>query len=229
MRKFRIILDVVMTCLFIVLMGYYITENSVHEILGTITFILFIIHNILNIKWYKSIFKGKHNFQRIFHIVINLLLFIAMLGMMISGIMISSDVFSFLNIKTTMFGRSLHMISTSWGFILMAIHVGLHITGMMNKLNAKMKNSIFQYVYYLILVLLIGFGIYSFISLKLWEEMFLLVDFKFFDYEQSMVLFYLKYIAILLAISLVIYIILSLIKKIKNKNKVKKKEEKQDE
>ena len=229
MRKFRIILDVVMTCLFIVLMGYYITENSVHEILGTITFILFIIHNILNIKWYKSIFKGKHNFQRIFNIVINLLLFIAMLGMMISGIMISSDVFSFLNIKTTMFGRSLHMISTSWGFILMAIHVGLHITGMMNKLNAKMKNSIFQYVYYLILVLLIGFGIYSFISLKLWEEMFLLVDFKFFDYEQSMVLFYLKYIAILLAISLVIYIILSLIKKIKNKNKVKKKEEKQDE
>ena len=217
MRKFRIILDVVMTCLFIVLMGYYITENSVHEILGTITFILFIIHNILNIKWYKSIFKGKHNFQRIFHIVINLLLFIAVLGMMISGIMISSDVFSFLNIKTTMFGRSLHMISTSWGFILMAIHVGLHITGMMNKLNAKMKNSIFQYVYYLILVLLIGFGIYSFISLKLWEEMFLLVDFKFFDYEQSMVLFYLKYIAILLAISLVIYIILSLIKKIKNK------------
>ena len=147
----------------------------------------------------------------------NLLLFVAMIGMMVSGIIISVDVFSFLNIKTSMFGRLLHMASTSWGFILMAIHVGLHITGMMNKLNAKMKNSIFQYVYYLILVLLIGFGIYSFISLKLWEEMFLLVDFKFFDYEQSMVLFYLKYIAILLAISLVIYIILSLIKKIKNK------------
>src|SRR5690625_2442564 len=103
MKNYNIILDIVMTCLFIVLMGYYITENSIHEILGTITFVLFIIHNILNIKWYKSIFKGKHNFQRIFHIVINLLLFIAMIGMMISGIMISSDVFDFLNIKTTMF------------------------------------------------------------------------------------------------------------------------------
>ena len=95
MRKFRIILDIVMICLFIVLMGYYITDNVVHEIIGTITFVLFILHNILNIKWYKSIFKGKHNFQRTFHIVINLLLFIAMLGMMISGIMISSDVFDF--------------------------------------------------------------------------------------------------------------------------------------
>lgn len=217
MKKFRIILDIIMTVLFIILMGYYITGNAVHEILGTITFVLFIIHNILNIKWYKSIFKGKHSFQRTFHIVINLLLFIAMIGMMISGIMISSDVFDFLNIKTTMFGRKLHMISTSWGYVLMSIHIGLHITGVMNKLNTKMKNNTFQYVYYFVLLLLIGFGIYSFISFRLLEEMFLLVDFKFFDYEQSTILFYLKYIAILIAISLVIYIILKLIKIIKNK------------
>ena len=33
-KKFRIILDIVMTCLFIVLMGYYATDNAVHEILG---------------------------------------------------------------------------------------------------------------------------------------------------------------------------------------------------
>ena len=57
MKKFRIILDIIMTVLYIILMGYCITGNAVHEILGTITFVLFIIHNILNIKWYKSIFK----------------------------------------------------------------------------------------------------------------------------------------------------------------------------
>lgn len=221
MKKFRMILDIVMTLLFIILMGYYVTDNTVHEVLGTITFVLFIIHHILNIKWYKSIFKGKHNFQRTFHIIINLLLFIAMLGMMISGIMISSDVFDFLNIKTTMFGRNLHMISTAWGFVLMAIHVGLHITGLMNKLNAKMKNSTFEYVYYFAIVLLIGFGIYSFISLRLWEEMFLLTHFKFFDYEQSTILFYLKYVVILMAIALGIYLILNIIKKLSNKNKIK--------
>ena len=218
MKKFRIILDIVMTCLFIVLMGYYVTDNTVHEVLGTITFLLFIIHNILNIKWYKNIFKGKHNFQRIFHIIINLLLFIAMIGMMISGIMISSDVFDFLNIKTTMIGRNLHMISTAWGFILIAIHVGFHITGIMNKLNTKMKNSTLEYVYYFIIVLLIGFGIYSFISLRLWEEMFLLTHFKFFDYEQSTIMFYLKYVGLLIAIALVIYFILNFIKKQTNKS-----------
>lgn len=216
-NKIKKIIDIVMTILFIILMGYYVTENEVHEILGTITFILFIIHHILNIKWYKSVFKGKYNFQRIFHIILNLLLFIAMVGMMVSGIMISADVFAFLDIPTTMFGRRLHMLSTSWGFVLMAIHVGLHITALMNKLNAKMKNSTFEYVYYFVLVLLVGLGIYSFVNLKVWEDMFLVNDFKFFDYEQSPILFYLKYVLVLIAIALVIYIIFSFIRKVKNK------------
>ena len=217
-KKFRIMLDIIMTILFITLMGYYITGNKVHEILGTITFILFIIHNILNIKWYKSIFKGKHNFQRTFHIIINLLLLIAMIGMMISGIMISANVFSFLNIQTTMFGRKLHMISTSWGFVLMAIHVGLHLNSMMSKINKKMKNNTFEYVYYFMLVLLIGFGVYSFISVKAWEDMFLVNDFKFWDYNQSPIMFYLKYVGIIIGISFITYLILSLIRKVKNKN-----------
>ena len=216
-NKIKKIIDIIMTFLFIILMGYYVTDNDVHEILGTITFILFIIHHILNIKWYKGIFKGKYSFQRTFHIILNLLLFVAMLGMMISGIMISANVFAFLDIPTTMFGRKLHMLSTSWGFVLMAIHVGLHITSLMNKLNKKMKNSTFEYVYYFILVLLVGLGIYSFINLKVWEDMFLVNDFKFFDYEQSPILFYFKYLLVLISIALVIYVILSFVRKVKNK------------
>ena len=116
-----------------------------------------------------------------------------------------------------MFGRMLHKASTSWGFILMAIHVGLHITGMMNKLNDKMKNSRFEYVYYFILVILIGLGIYAFIDLKLWEDMFLVNHFKFFDYEQSPVIFYLKYVAVLIVIALLIFFNFSLIRKVKSK------------
>ena len=219
MKKIRMILDITMTIMFIILMGYYITGNTVHEILGTITFVLFIIHNILNIKWYKSIFKGKHGFQRTFHIIINLLLFIAMIGMMISGIMISAKVFSFLNIQTTMFARKLHMISTSWGFVLMSIHVGLHLAGIMNKLNNKMKNNTFEYVYYFAIILMIGIGVYSFISNKVYEDMFLLSDFKFYNYDQSPIIFYLKYVMILICIALVIYFIFRFIAKAKNKVK----------
>ncbi len=145
-----------------------------------------------------------------------------MIGMMVSGIMISAKVFGFLNIQTTMFARRLHMVSTSWGFVLMSIHVGLHIAGMMNKLNNKMKNNTFEYAYYFVLILMIGIGVYSFISNKVYEDMFLLNDFKFYDYEQNPIIFYLKYFMTLVCIALVIYFIFKLISKIKSRKETKK-------
>lgn len=106
-----------------------------------------------------------------------------MIGMMISGIMISENVFAFLNIPYIEFVRTLHMVSTSWGFVFMAMHVGLHMEILLDKISKKVKNSIFKYVYYLILVILAGFGIYSFIEMKLWKDMFAIYyELKFAKY-----------------------------------------------
>lgn len=80
-------------------------------------------------------------------------------------------------------------------------------------------HSTFEYVYYFVLVLLAGLGIYSFINLRVWEDMFLMNDFKFFNYEQSLLLFYLKYLLVLITIALVIYVIyviFSFVRKVKN-------------
>lgn len=212
MKKIRIIIDIIMFILFIVLMGYHITGNRIHEMLGAITFIFFILHHLVNIKWYKTIFKGKHNFYRMFQITINFLLFVAMIGIIASSIMISSSVFSFLNVKTTTLGRNLHMISTAWGFVLMAIHLGLHLN-IITKMNKKMKNSAFEYVYYLFLILLVGFGLYTFIETELWKDMFLVNQFKFFDYDQSPFLFYLGQLAIICFIAISIHFLLRIRKK----------------
>lgn len=211
-RKLKLIIDIIMYVLFIILMGYHLTNNKTHEILGVITFILFIIHHILNIRWYKTLFKGKYNFYRILQIIIDFLLLISMIGIIFSSIIISADVFSFLNIKTTMFGRNIHMISTSWSFVLMAIHLGLHLNIILFKLNKKMKNSIFEYVYYLILIILILLGIYYFIDSEIWKDMFLISQFKFFDYNQQPLVFYLGCILITCFVSLTTYF---LVKKLK--------------
>lgn len=100
----------------------------------------------------------------------------------------------------------------------MAIHIGLHLNSIMSRINKKMKNSTFEYVYYFGLVLLTGLGIYSFISIKAWKDMFLVNDFKFYDYNQNGFIFYLKYIGILAFIELTIYFIFKLINKSKDKD-----------
>ena len=218
MKKVRIIIDYFMYLFFIVLMGPHITGNLIHEILGTGLIILFIAHNIINFNFYKSLFKGKYNLKRILLTLIDISLLFCMIGIIVSALIISSEVFAFLNIQTTPFGLKLHMLSTSWGFIIMSIHLGLHLNKLIDKVNENMKKSTFEYIYYLIFLLLIIYGIYSFIKLNFISDMFLLNPFKAFNYEESKFIFYLHVISSSLFISLSIY----LINKVCNKIVLKK-------
>ncbi len=206
MKKFRIIIDVLMYIIFIVLMGHHITENKIHEILGIVMFILFIIHNLLNLKFYKTIFKGKYNLKRLFLTTIDVLLLVCFIEIIISSINISSDIFKFLNIQTKSWGLKLHMLSTSWGFIMMSIHLGLHLNPLLNKINTKMKNSTFEYIYYLVFLSLLVYGIYSFIKLNFISDMFLLNPFKVYDFDVSPFIFFLHVISSSLFIALTIYL-----------------------
>lgn len=204
-KKLQMIIDIIMFILFLILTGYHITGNKVHEILGIITFLLFIIHHIINIKWYKTLPKGKYTTQRIVITVIDFLLLMDMLCIMISAIMISSTVFEFLNIKTTMFARGLHLSSTAWGLIFIGIHLGLHLRGCFDKLKNKVKTTSFEYTFYLLIFLLIIYGIYAVIKHTLWKDMFLITTFKFFDYNQTPIIFYLEYLGIVSLVVLITY------------------------
>lgn len=73
-KKLQMIIDIIMFILFLILTGYHITGNIVHEILGVITFVLFIVHHIINIKWYKALPKGKYTTRRIISTITDFLL-----------------------------------------------------------------------------------------------------------------------------------------------------------
>lgn len=108
----------------LIAMAYYITGNMVHEVIGVVVLLLFIVHNFLNRRWYKSIFKGKYNMRRILQIAINLLFLVTMVLMMISAMLISSDLFPFIPINNDMVLRQIHVQTAYWGFIIMAVHIG---------------------------------------------------------------------------------------------------------
>lgn len=213
-KVFRILIDIIMTILFLVLMAYHITGNTLHEWLGVTLFFLFIVHHALNFKWYKGLFKGKYTVVRVLMTAVNILLFAAMIGMMISGIMLSREVFSFLNLRAGMFGRRLHMVSTAWGFCLMAAHVGLHwgmVVAMMKKLPVSEKWA--GMVARVVAALLAFYGVYAFISRQIGERMFLLMEYAFFDYEEPAVFFFADYICILILFAALSYYLATLLRK----------------
>lgn len=123
----KMIVDILMTAALLFLMGYQFWGDAAHEWAGAGMFVLFILHHILNRGWYRALPKGRYSPARVFQLVINLLLLLVMMGQMVSGIMLSRCVFSFLPISGGMsFARLLHMAAAYWGFVLMALHLGLH-------------------------------------------------------------------------------------------------------
>ena len=125
--KVKIAVDVLMTLGLLFLMGYQFWGDVAHEWAGAGMFVLFILHHALNGGWYKSLFRGKYSPARIFQLVIDLLVLLDMLGLMVSGVILSNHVFDFLPILGGMgFARTLHMLASFWGFLLMALHLGLH-------------------------------------------------------------------------------------------------------
>lgn len=184
-----------MYLIFIVLMNHHLTSNLVHEVLGISFFILFIIHQILNYKYYKAIFKGKYNLKRTIKLIVNLLFALSIFLIIISSINISNEVFAFLKIDSKIWGRSMHLCSTSWAFVLMSMHVGLHLEMFTQKVNKIIKNASLKRIYHFILILIFIFGLYSFFNLNYISDMFLLNPFKYYDYSKPPAIYYIQVIA----------------------------------
>ena len=165
-------------------------------------FLLFIIHHILNRGWYQALFKGKYTPVRILQTVSDLLLFLSMAGLMVSGIMLSNHVFAFLPIRGGAgFARLLHMAASHWGFVLMAFHLGLHwgmFLGMARKALKRQRPSAVGRIAMSVLGAVIAvYGLTVFFRPNFPTYMFLQTEFVFLDFGELPLLFYLDYLAMM--------------------------------
>ena len=153
-------IDILMTLLLMVVMAYHYTGQMWHEITGTAMFALFIVHNVLNYRWYKSLFKGKYNAARVFLTVVNILLAVDILLLMLSGIAVSSYVFSFIPLSAApVFAKSLHTFAGYFGFLLMTLHISWHVGTLFGKGKHRVRYSVLSAVLMLAAVLFVLFGI----------------------------------------------------------------------
>lgn len=219
---FKITIDAIMTVLLVLLMGYMLIGEEFHEWIGLLTFILFLIHHILNMSWLKNIFKGKYTIQRRVNTLINILIFICMIGLMISSVILSKYVFSFLNIKIGMsFARTTHMICSYWGFALMSIHLGMHgnmILKIIKKYVVKRELHEFtQTIISIVIFVFCAYGIYSLFNLNILSYMFFQKTFVLFDFEATLIKFFSQYISIMFLFCTFGYFLIKIINCINSK------------
>ena len=208
-QHLRMTIDITMTILSIILMGgnYLFPADIVHEILGVGLFVLWALHIILNRRWYGAIFKGKYNPYRVMQTVINCCILICTIFLMISGIILSNHIFTFLNIQGGLgFARIAHLLASHWYYLFMSLHIGLHVGRLFQNITTKIIPRI-------ILALICAYGIYAFIARGVWKYLILQQQFFFFDLERGYILFALDYISIIILFATISHFIAKLLKK----------------
>lgn len=172
-------IDAAMLFLFIYLMNYHAFGNLVvHAWAGIVLFLLFIVHNILNCGYWRALIRGKYNARRAVLAVTNIALFLLMIAMAISSCMMSRAVFYNSPFPMSWTGRALHKLSTSWGFIVMAVHLSLHLQSVLGTaercLCMKCPRHFYKAVYVLCSAIAVLAGALSFYRSGLWRAMFLI-------------------------------------------------------
>ena len=204
----RCTLDIAMAVLTLFLMGgnnfFYdavgesLESGLVHEILGMILFVLWVVHLVLNRAWIKGMLKGKYNALRIVRTVINCGVILCVLLLIVSGIILSNHLFAWLEIESgASFARTAHMLASHWYLFFVSLHIGLHLSLFVRgKVAMGVVSALGVY------------GVYAFIERGLWKYMTLQQPFFSLDLEHGCLLFTLDYIAIMALFAVVMQLVM---------------------
>ena len=221
-KKKQIIIDILMTVLLPLLMAYSLIGEAFHEVVGTAIFVLFIVHHLLNRRWYGALFKSKYNARRIFQTVLNMLLLLVMILQPVSGILMSKHLFTFLpSLPISAQVRSIHMLLAYWGYVLVCIHAGTHLTAPLAILGQKSKKV--SVTLYVILGCISIYGCVAFVQRGFPGYMSGRTAFAFFDYGEPIMLFLLDYLAIMVLFMMIGYLTVYALSRFRTKRKAVEK------
>ena len=184
-RRFEIkrIVDIAMTVLLLCLMAYQVTGEMAHEWIGMGMTVLIIIHQILNKKWYGALFKGKYRPYRILSTTLNILLLLSFLLTAFCGMSMSGYAVPFLyGMAPVSFVRRTHLSMSHWSFVLMGMHLGMHIPMMTAGLKWKGRTKT---ILAGLFTCIGGIGLYLFLRNGMPDYLFFRVPFAFLDYEKA--------------------------------------------
>ena len=188
----------------LLLMAFQVTEQLAHEWLGITMFVLTIVHQVLNRKYYAAIFKGKYSPLRIFQLIVNILLLLTFVCTALSGMMMSRFAMPFMNgILPSSIVRQGHLALSHWSFVLMGLHLGLHFGIVMSKLRNRTVKIILGTVMTGIAV----YGFYLFFKSDMLNYMLFKNPFAFLDYDKAWGLVLLENLAMLLAWAFAAYLL----------------------
>jgi len=129
--KTNLVLDLVIFAAFLVIASPKLTGNTIHEWLGVSFTAALVTHLLFHWHWLVEVttkfFKNFFNQSRLNYIV-DMLFFVLMTAALLSGLLISKDVMSFLGIQldVSRSWKTIHTLASDASVLLLGVHVALH-------------------------------------------------------------------------------------------------------
>ena len=182
-KRAKHIIDLLLGVGLLLLMSYQVVGEAGHEWTGIGMTALMIVHQILNRKWFTALFKGKYTPLRAVQTFINAALVICFLLTALCGVNMSVHAVPFLgDFMRSSLGRRLHLTLSHWCFVLMGLHLGMHIPMMTAGLKWKGRTKT---ILAGLFTCIGGIGLYLFLRNGMPDYLFFRVPFAFLDYEKA--------------------------------------------
>ena len=173
--------DILLGIGLLLLMSYQVTGEEGHEWTGIVMTLLMILHQILNRKWHAALFRGRYTPLRTVQTLMNAALVVCFVLTALCGINMSVHAVPFLSeFMRASLGRRLHLTLSHWCFVLMGLHLGVHIPAMLHGI----KNQKVRRVGFGVSILAAGAGLWVFLKNRYPDYLFYQVPFAFIDYDK---------------------------------------------
>lgn len=189
MKRAKHIVDILLGIGLLLLMSYQVVGEAGHEWTGIAMTELMIVHQVLNRKWITALFKGKYTPLRITQTFVNAALVICFVLTALCGVNMSVHAVPFLgDFMRASLGRRLHLTLSHWCFVLIGLHLGLHIPAMLK----GVKSQALRRAGFGLSILAAGAGLWLFLRNNYPNYLFYRVPFAFIDYDKAVLLLLLE-------------------------------------
>lgn len=196
----RLVLDGIAAGLLLVGIAYYWLGNAAHELIGTGMFLLVLAHNVFNRRWWGNVKKTPREARGWVDVALTLSLLGGMLALVLSSVLISQTVFSFLQLDSGFTVRQIHTFAAHWVVILVAMHLGMRWKRVMHAARSAFKlaeGSMVRTVTLRMLAAAIaGYGLQSSFVMGVGSKLAMQMSLEWWDFEASKAGFFVHWISI---------------------------------
>ena len=196
----RLAFDLTAATLLLIGLAYWWLGNTVHELAGTAMFVLLIVHNVFNRRWYGAVARTRAEPRPLFNVAVTFLLMTGMLALLVTSVLISNTLAGFLPSWGGFTVRQIHTFAAYWVLVIVSIHLGLRwpmIMGVARSLLGIATPSLARTLALRALAAVIAiYGIWSSFALGIGTKLAMQVTLDWWNFEESVAGFFTHCVAI---------------------------------